>query len=118
MIEAEYNIKIICSYCDKNFTVEECDDNGEFFCNDCEQSCFDSRFVEAFKKFPQHYSYLWNKNDKDVIDLNEEQENIYKDGIQYGFSTALFWMAEEFGVRELYEDKENELQKPLIMVKK
>lgn len=94
-----------CDECQKKFEIEEF---SSYQCGECLNKKINHEEIgEALIYLARNNDYLW-ENNQGYDGFNSEGElEMFLRGTKYGFTNALFWFADYFGVEtvKLFEEK-------------
>ena len=84
---------------------EEIDlDDSNIFCKECNGKLFPADDLELAIEEVSDKKYHWESRDGYIGFNSEEDLTLFLDGVKQGYSDALFWMCDYFGMVEFFED--------------
>lgn len=102
MIEVEVTAN--CEACEEKLDL---DYGAVITCCACYDKRFDDGDVHAALIYSADHDYHWDSTDESdtTYEENPEKREAFFQGVKYGYSSALFWLCDHFGMVEFFEDE-------------
>lgn len=96
----------ITANCEKCETLIDLDLECNAYCNKCVDTWMNESDIHSALLYSADNDYHWNASDEDDLTFQESpaKRQAFFQGVKYGYSSALFWLCDYFGMVSFFEE--------------